>query len=132
MCVLVVSSDGLDAFRQLRDCQETACDDAVLFSGFEPPTYAEPLLAVAQTPTPNLLPSTLLQGCPMTTQTNLKTRIARMLDRSVARNTSRANFLRTAIGFAIVLAAIGTPGLQKGNAQADQVYKVAWPTISAF
>jgi TonB family protein len=52
----------------------------------------------------------------MTTQTSLKTRIARA--------TSRANFLRTAIGFAVVLTAIGTLGLQKGNAQSDQVYKV--------
>ena len=39
--------------RQLRNCQETACDDAVLFSGFEPATYAEALLAVAQTSTLN-------------------------------------------------------------------------------
>lgn len=103
---------------QLRTCQETACDDAVLFSGFEPATYAEALLAVAQTPT-----STLLQGCPMTTQTNLKTRIARLLDRGVARTTSRANLLRTAAGFAIFLAAIGTLGLQKSSAQ-EPIYKV--------
>jgi TonB family protein len=106
-------------FRQLHECQETACDDAVLFSGFEPATYAEALLAVAQTPT-----STLLPGCPMTTQTNLKRRIARLLDRGIARTTSRANLLRTTIGFAIVLAAIGTLGLQKSSAQSDQVYKV--------
>jgi TonB family protein len=104
---------------QLRTCQETACDDAVLFSGFEPATYAEALLAVAQTPT-----STLLQGCPMTTQTNLKYRITRLLDRGIARTTSRANLLRTAIGFAIVLAGIGTLGLKNSSAQSDQVYKV--------
>jgi TonB family protein len=105
--------------RQLRECQETACDDAVLISGFEPAVYAEALLAVAQTSTFNLL-----QGCPMTTETNLKTRIARLLDRGIARTTSRANLLRTAAGFAVVLAAIGTLGLQKSNAQSDQVYKV--------
>jgi bla regulator protein blaR1 len=109
--------------RQLHACQETACDDAVLFSGFEPATYAEALLSVAQamsqTPTSNLL-----QGCPMTAQTNLKTRIARLLDRGIARTTSRANLLRTAIGFAVVLIAIGTVGLQNSRAQADRVYKV--------
>jgi TonB family protein len=105
--------------RLLRDSQETACDDAVLFSGFEPAAYAEALLSVAQTPT-----STLLQGCAMTTQTNLKTRITRLLDRGIARTTSRKNLVRTAIGFAIVLAAIGTLGLQKSSAQSDQIYKV--------
>jgi TonB family protein len=110
---------------QLRTCQETACDDAVLFSGFEPATYAEALLAVARTSTSNLLP-----GCPMTTQTNLKTRIARLLDRGIARTTSRANLLRTAAGFAIFLAVIGTLGLQKSNAQSDQVYKVGGDVTS--
>jgi TonB family protein len=113
--------------RHLRDCQETACDDAVLFSGFEPATYAEALLAVAQTPTPT---STLLQGCPMTTQTNLKSRIARLLDRSIARTASRTNLLRAATGFAVVVAAIGTLGLQKSGAQSDQVYKVGGDVTS--
>lgn len=111
--------------RQLHDCQETACDDAVLFSGFEPAVYAQALLSVAQTSTFNLL-----QGCPMTTQTNLKTRIARLLDRGVARTTSRANLLRTAAGFAVVLAAVGTLGLQKSSAQPDQVYKAGGDVTS--
>jgi TonB family protein len=110
----------------LRDCQETACDDAVLFTGFEPATYAEALLAVAQTSTSTLL----LPGCPMTTQTNMKTRITRLLDRSIARTTSRANLLRTAFGFAVVLAAIGTLGLQKGGAQTEHVYKTGGDVIS--
>jgi TonB family protein len=109
---------------RLRDYQETACDDAVLFSGFEPATYAEALLAVAQTST-----STLLQGCSMTTQIDLKTRITRLLDSSIARTASRANLLRTAIGFAIVLAAIGTLGLQKSSAQ-NQVYKMGGDVTS--
>jgi TonB family protein len=66
----------------------------------------------------------------MTTTTNLKTRITRLLDHSIARTTSRANLLRTAIGFAIVLAGVGVLSLQKSSAQAppadksDQVYKV--------
>ena len=90
---------------QLRDTQETACDDAVLFSGFEPATYAEALLAVAQTSAPTLLP-----GCPMTTQTNLKSRIARLLDRGIARTTSRSALVRIVVGFAVVFAAIGTFG----------------------
>jgi TonB family protein len=100
--------------RLLRDCQETACDDAVLFSGLEPATYAEALLAVAQTSTPTLLP-----GCPMTTKTNLKTRITRLLDHSIARTTSRANLIRTAIGFAILLAGFGVLSLQKSSAQSE-------------
>ena len=66
----------------------------------------------------------------MTTQTNLKTRITRLLDRGIARTTSRANLLRTAIGFAIVLAAIGTLGLQKGSAQSDQPYKIGGDVLS--
>jgi TonB family protein len=110
---------------QLRESQETACDDAVLFSGLEPATYAQALLAVAQTSTPTLLP-----GCPMTTKMNLKIRITRLLDRSIARTTSRANLLRTVIGFAIVVAGVGVLSLQKSSAQApsaeksDQVYNV--------
>jgi TonB family protein len=110
---------------QLRDSQETACDDAVLFSGFEPATYAEALLAVAQTSTPTLLP-----GCPMTNQTNLKTRIARLLDRGIARTTSRSALVRIVVGFAVVFAAIGTLGLQKGRAQSDQVYHVGGDVTS--
>jgi TonB family protein len=111
--------------RQLRDSQEAACDDAVLFSGFEPATYAEALLAVAQTSTPTLLP-----GCPMTTETNLKSRIARLLDRGIARTTSRSQLVRIAVGFAIVVAFIGTAGLQKTRAQSDQVYKVGGDVTS--
>jgi TonB family protein len=109
--------------RQMRESQETACDDAVLFSGLEPATYAQALLSVAQT-SASLSTTTLLPGCPMTTKANLKTRITRLLDHSIARTTSRANLLRTAIGFAIVLAGFGTLGLQKSRAQSDQVYKV--------
>jgi TonB family protein len=111
--------------RHLRDCQETACDDAVLFSGLEPATYAQALLAVAQTSTPTLLP-----GCPMTTKTNLKTRIARLLDHSIARTTSRANLLRTAIGFAIVLAAIGLLSPLTSRAQSGPVYSVGGDVTS--
>jgi TonB family protein len=111
--------------RQLRDSQETACDDAVLFSGFEPATYAEALLAVAQTSTATLLP-----GCPMTTHTNLKSRIAHLLDRGIARTTSRSQLVRIAVGFAIVLVFIGTLGLQKSRAQSDQVYKVGGDVTS--
>jgi TonB family protein len=116
---------------QLRESQETACDDAVLFSGLEPATYAQALLAVAQTSTPTLLP-----GCPMTTKLNLKTRITRLLDHSIARTTSRANLLRTAIGFAIVLTGVGVLSLQKSSAQApptdksDQVYHVGGDVTS--
>ena len=97
----------------LRDSQESACDDAVLFSGFEPASYAEALLAVAQTSSQSML----LQGCSMTPAKDLKSRIARLLDNGIARTTSRTNLLRTGIGFAVILAVIGTIGLQKTNAQ---------------
>jgi|SRR5579863_5335772 len=119
--------------RQLRASQETACDDAVLFSGLEPATYAEALLTVAQTVAQTGAQTstlTLLPGCPMTTQTNLKSRIARLLDGGIARTTSRANLFRTAIGFAVVLAAIGTLGVQKSRAQSDQVYHVGGDVTS--
>lgn len=101
---------------RLRSEQEAACDDAVLFSGFEPATYAEALLAVARISTPTILP-----GCPMTTQTNLKTRITRLLDCRIARTTSRANLLRTGILFAVVLAGIGVLSPRKSSAQ--EIYK---------
>ena len=55
----------------------------------------------------------------MTTKTNLKTRITRLLDRSIARTTSRANLIRTAIGFAIVIAGVGLLSLQKSSAQSE-------------
>lgn len=114
--------------RSMRDCQETACDDAVLHSGFEPATYAQALLSVAKTVAQTSTP-TLLTGCPMTTETNLKTRITRLLDRSIARYTSRNNLLRTAIGFAVLLLVIGTVGLRKGRAQ-EPVYKVGGDVTS--
>ncbi len=107
---------------RLHDFQETACDDAVLFSGFEPATYAEALLAVAKTATH----STLLQGCSMTTQTNLKSRIARLLDQSIARSTSRRNLIRTTAAFSVVLAGFATIGLRNSRADdtPEHVYKV--------
>lgn len=113
---------------RLHDFQETACDDAVLFSGFEPATYAEALLAVAKTATHStLLDSTLLQGCSMTTQTNLKSRIARLLDGSIARSTSRRNLIRTTAAFAVVLAGFAAVGLRNSRAQSapDHVYTMA-------
>jgi TonB family protein len=119
--------------RQLRACQETACDDAVLFSGLEPATYAKALLTVAQTVAQTGAQTstlTLLPGCPMTTETNLKSRIARLLDRGIARTTSRSSLVRIVIGFAIVLVAIGTLGLQKSRAQSDQVYKAGGDVTS--
>ena len=62
----------------------------------------------------------------MTTQANLKSRIARLLDRSIARSTSRTNLIRTAVAFALILAAVGTVGLRRSIAQdtPERVYKV--------
>lgn len=97
----------------LRREQETACDDAVLRSGFDPATYAEALLAVARNSTSNLLP-----GCAMTTKIDVKDRILRLLDCSIARTASPATLRVAAIAFAAVVLAIGIP------VRADQVYKV--------
>jgi TonB family protein len=106
----------------LRREQESACDDAVLQGGFDSATYAEALLAVAQTSTSTLLAG--IPGCPMTTQTNLKTRIMRLLDNSIARTTSRVTMRRIAIVFAILFLAIGI------QVRADQVYKSGGDVIS--
>jgi TonB family protein len=90
----------------LRREQETACDDAVLHSGFEPATYAEALLAVAQNSTPTLFPT---PGCAMATQIDVKSRIMRLLDRSIARTTSSATLRYAAIAFAGLVLAIAIP-----------------------
>jgi TonB family protein len=90
----------------LRREQETACDDAVLHSGFEPATYAQALLAVAQNSTPTLFQTT---GCAMATQIDVKSRIMRLLDRSIARTTSPATLRYAAIAFAGLVLAIGIP-----------------------
>jgi TonB family protein len=86
--------------------QETACDDAVLHSGFEPATYAEALLAVAQNPAPNLI-----TGCAMTTQIDVKSRIMRLLDRSIVRTTSTRTLRCAAVAFAGLVLAIAIPVL---------------------
>lgn len=99
-------------FRCLHNDQEAACDDAILFSGFEPATYAEALLAVARTSSPKLP-----NGCAMTTQMNLKSRITRLLDRGIARSTSRRTMLRAATVFAVILAAIAVMSPLRTKAQ---------------
>lgn len=88
----------------LRREQETACDDTVLGSGFEPAIYAEALLAVARNST-----STLIPGCAMTTQIDVKNRILRLLDRSIARTTSPKTLRFAALVFAGLVIAIGIP-----------------------
>jgi TonB family protein len=113
---------------RLRDEQETACDDAVIHSGFEPTTYAEALVAAARQVT-----TTPMIGCPMITRTNepsLKSRIARLLDRSTPRASSPATLRRAAILFGITLVAIvmlnagpQAPG-HKGTAADEHVYKM--------
>jgi TonB family protein len=100
--------------RQMRHEQETACDDAVIRSGFEPIIYAEALVATARQFT-----STSLIGCHMLTQKTLHSRIARLLDGRVSRMSSTAALRRTAVVLALALAAIALL-----NAQAEQPYKV--------
>jgi TonB family protein len=97
----------------LRREQEAACDDAVIHSGFESATYAEALLAVARNST-----STLLPGCAMTTQINVKSRIMRLLDQGIARTTSPLTFRLAVIAFAGVVLAIAIP------VRAQEPYKV--------
>jgi len=98
----------------LRREQETACDDAVLHSGFEPATYAEALLAVAQKTTSTFLFRIPTTGCAMTTQIDVKSRIMRLLDRSIARTASAATLRYAAIAFAGLVLAIGIPVRAQG------------------
>ena len=107
--------------RQLREEQETACDDAVLSAGFEPANYAEALLATARQ-----LTSTSLIGCHMLTHQTLKSRIARLLDGSLPR-TSSTTSLRLAGVLSIAL--LGCIGLTYAEQQAPaanegKVYKI--------
>jgi TonB family protein len=98
----------------LRREQEHACDDAVILSGFEPASYAEALVAAAQT-----LTSTRLIGCPMIAPKTFKSRIARLLADGLPRVSSTSTLRRVAIIFA---GAVVTIGLLSGQ-DADGVYK---------
>ncbi len=95
--------------RSLRREQETACDDAVLCSGFEPASYAEALIATARQIT-----STNLIGCHMTQKT-LKSRIARLFENGMPRMSSPKTLRRIAIGF---VAVAGVIALLNGSPQA--------------
>ncbi len=112
---------------RLREAQEDACDDLVLEAGFAPADYAGALLATARGLTN---PPTSFYGCAMTTQTNLKTRIARLLDSGIARSTCTAAIRRTAFGFAALFIVVA----MLGSARADEVYRiggdVSAPTIT--
>ena len=104
---------------RLRREQEQACDDAVILSGFEPASYAEALMAAAQT-----LTSTRMIGCPMLTQNTFRSRIARLLADGMPRVSSSSTLRRAAVVFA---GAVITIGLLNGAPQSpDQsgVYKV--------
>ncbi len=92
--------------QQQRREQESACDDAVLCSGFEPASYAEALIATARKIT-----STSLIGCHMT-QLPLKSRIARLLENGMPRMSSAATLRRTATLFLAIAAIIA---LLNGN-----------------
>jgi TonB family protein len=102
--------------RRLRREQETACDDAVLCSGFEPASYAEALIATARQIT-----STDLIGCHMTQKT-LKNRIARLFENGMPRMSSPASLRRIAISFAAIAAVIallnGKPHVRAAQEQA--------------
>jgi TonB family protein len=87
---------------QLRREQEQACDDAVILSGFEPASYAEALMAAAQT-----LTSTQMIGCPMLTQKTFRSRITRLLTGGAPRVSSSSTLRRAAIVFAGAVIAIG-------------------------
>jgi TonB family protein len=106
--------------RHLRHEQETACDDAVLCSGFEPASYAEALLATARQIT-----STNLIGCHMTQRT-LKSRIARLFESGMPRMTSPSTLLRTAMVFAAAIAAIAMlNGSKQARAADEKVYRMS-------
>ena len=89
--------------------QESACDDAVLASGFEPTVYAEALLGAARR-----LTSPGLIGCQMLTHKTLKHRISRLFDSGLARLPSRAG-VRAATGISVAI--IVMIGMLAGNHQ---------------
>lgn len=93
------------ALRMRRE-QESACDDAVLNSGFEPASYAEALLATVRQIT-----STSVIGCHMT-QKPLKSRIARIFEGEMPRITTPATLRRAALCLLAVAVVIG---LLNGN-----------------
>ncbi len=102
---------------RMRCEQEAACDDAVLQSGFDPAAYAEALLAVARNS-----PSTsmFIPECSMTTQTNLKSRIVRLLDGTAVRRTSRATLAGVATAFAATLLVVAL----LSPARAEEVHQM--------
>jgi len=99
-----------------RQEQESACDDAVLASGFEPASYADALVAAARHITP-----TRLIGCHMLTRKTLKSRIARLFDNGLARIPSRAGLrgaaLASVAGIALVGMLAGTRQVRAGDGQ---------------
>jgi TonB family protein len=109
--------------RLSRQEQESACDDAVLASGFEPASYADALVAAARHIT-----STNLIGCHMLTRKTLKSRIARLFDSGLARIPSRAGLRGAALASVAAIAFVGMlVGTQRAAGQqgaGGQVFKV--------
>jgi len=110
--------------RRSRHEQESACDDAVLASGFPSASYADALVAAARTIT-----STRLIGCHMLTQKTLKSRIARLFDGGLARIPSRFGLRGAAVASVAAIALVGMlAGTPQATAQSQgaggQVFKV--------
>ena len=106
--------------RRMRDEQESACDDAVLASGFDPASYAEALVAAARNIT-----STRLIGCHMLTSSTLKSRIARLFDNGLPRISSRTALLAAAAVSLAVVAVVGTVAAAPQTQAPDEtIYKV--------
>jgi TonB family protein len=99
---------------RLRQEQESACDDAVLVSGFDPASYAEALVAAARQ-----LTSTTLIGCHMLTTQTLKSRIARLFEGGLARTPSRSSLRIATVASLLSIAVVGMLA-----AADDQIYKV--------
>ena len=109
--------------RLSRQEQESACDDAVLASGFEPASYADALVAAARHITP-----TRLIGCHMLTRKTLKSRIARLFDSGLARIPSRAGLRGAVVTSVAAIAFVGMlVGTQRAAGQqgtSGEVFKV--------
>jgi TonB family protein len=98
--------------------QESACDDAVLASGFEPASYADALVAAAR-----YITSTNLIGCHMLTPHTLQPRLARLFDSGLARIPSRAGLRGAVIASVAAIALIATlAGTRQARADDDRVY----------
>lgn len=85
----------------LRAEQETACDEAVITTGFSRVDYAEALVAVARNSA-----GRFAAGCAMTTKADLKSRVTKILDSKLVSISTRQRIAIGGIVATLALAAL--------------------------